>query len=87
MLKKPYLFLLVVLLVMAVSFTNKAQQASINVSLVFPQGEFGKQVDNIGFGLSGEFMFLSPKPRSPFGFGLNLGYYIYGMDPERNLGV
>lgn len=80
MLKKPYLFLLVVLFVMAVAFTIKAQQAGINVSLAFPQGVFGKQVDNIGLGLSGEFMFLSPKPLSPFGVGLNLGFYVYGNE-------
>lgn len=80
MLKNHYLFLFAFLFVIAASFTTKAQQASINVSLVFPQGEFGKQVDNIGFGLSGEFMFLSPKPRSPFGVGINLGYYVYGNE-------
>lgn len=63
-------------------FSNlaKAQQAGINLSLALPQGEFGEQVDNLGYGISGEFMFLSPKPRSPFGIGLNLGYFIYGNE-------
>lgn len=57
-----------------------SQQAGINLSLAFPQGEFGEEVDNLGYGLSGEFMFLSPKPNSPFGIGLNLGYYVYGRE-------
>ena len=59
------------------------QQAGINLSLAFPQGEFGDEVDNIGYGLSGEFMFLSPKPVSPFGLGLNLGFYTYGNESRR----
>lgn len=73
---------LVFVFILIVGFTN-AQQASINFSLALPQGEFGKQVDNLGYGLSGEFMFLSPKPVSPFGIGLNLGYYVYGMESRR----
>lgn len=76
------IILLVLFFILIVGFTN-AQQASINFSLALPQGEFGKQVDNLGYGLSGEFMFLSPKPVSPFGIGLNLGYYVYGMESRR----
>jgi hypothetical protein len=83
MLKKTYLLLIMFLLVIIVAFTTKAQQAGINLSLALPQGEFGEQVDNIGFGLSGEFLFLSPKPRSPFGLGLNIGYYVYGMESRK----
>lgn len=60
-----------------------SQQAGINLSLAFPQGEFGEEVDNLGYGLSGEFMFLSPKPISPFGVGLNLGFYTYGNESRR----
>lgn len=48
-----------------------------------PQGEFGEQVDNLGYGLSGEIMFFSPKLRAPFGFGLNVGYYVYGSESRR----
>ncbi len=80
MLKTFYTIIVALFLALAFSITSNAQQAGINFSLAFPQGEFGEQVDNIGFGLSGEFMILSPKPRSPFGFGLNLGYYIYGSE-------
>jgi len=80
MLKKTYLVLITFLLVITVTFATNAQQAGINFSLALPQGEFGEQVDNIGYGLSGEFMFLSPKPHSPFGVGINLGYYVYGNE-------
>ena len=83
MLKYFYTLTAVLLFAMAFPITSNAQQAGLNFSLAFPQGEFGEQVDNIGFGLSGEFMFLSPKPHAPFGLGLNLGYYIYGMESRK----
>lgn len=63
--------------------TANAQQAGINLSVAIPQGDFGKQIDNVGGGISGEFFFLSPKPNAPFGFGLNVGYYIYGMESRK----
>lgn len=65
------------------SSNSKAQQAAINLSLAIPQGEFGEEVDNVGFGLGGEFLIISPKPNSPFGFGFNLGYYVYGIERRR----
>jgi hypothetical protein len=71
---------LTLLLLGLISNYASAQQAGINLSVALPQGEFGRQVDNLGYGLSGEFMFLSPKPRAPFGIGLNLGYYVYGNE-------
>ncbi len=73
---------LVIVFILIAEFTN-AQQAGINFSIASPQGDFGKQVDNFGYGLSGEIMFLSPKPQSPFGIGLNLGYFVYGMESRR----
>jgi len=80
---KNYVTVLSLLLIFLFSNKLSAQQAGINISLALPQGEFGDQVDNVGFGLSGEFMFLSPKTHSPFGIGLNLGYYIYGNENRR----
>jgi len=77
-----YISTIVIVLILVVSFSSNlnAQQAGINLSLAFPQGEFGEEIDNLGYGLSGEFMFLSPKPLSPFGIGVNLGYYVYGSE-------
>lgn len=72
-----------VLLLLYFSNFSMAQQAGINLTLALPQGEFGEQVDNLGYGLSGEIMFFSPKLRAPFGFGLNVGYYVYGSESRR----
>jgi len=60
-----------------------AQSASVNFSLAFPQGEFKEKVENLGYGLNGDVLFISPKPKSPFGLGLNLSYYIYGSETRR----
>lgn len=80
---KKYKSLLVIVLLLIFSGLSNAQQAGINLSLAIPQGEFADQVDNLGYGLSGEFLLLSPKPKSPIGFGFNIGYYIYGMESRR----
>lgn len=74
------LWILTLLLLTLISNYGSAQQAGINLSLALPQGEFADQVDNLGYGLSGEFMLFSPKPHAPFGLGLNVGYYIYGSE-------
>ncbi len=81
--KKKQIVLFTIALAISFSGALYSQQAGLNLSLALPQGEFGEQIDNLGFGLSGEFLFLSPKPRAPFGFGLNVGYYIYGMESRR----
>ncbi len=80
---KKFLTVLFLLTIFLYSQKVDAQQAGINLSLALPQGEFKEQVDNPGFGLSGEFMFLSPKLHSPFGMGLNFGYYIYGSESRK----
>lgn len=80
---KNYFIIISLLLILIFNSSSRGQQAAINLSLAIPQGEFGEQVDNLGFGLGGEFLILSPKPNSPFGFGFNLGYYIYGIERRR----
>lgn len=60
-----------------------AQSAGLNLSLAFPVNEFKENVDNVGFGLSGEFLFITPQIKSPFGVGVNIGYFIYGMESRR----
>ncbi len=60
-----------------------SQAAGLNLTLAIPSGEFKEKVDNVGFGLSGHILFLAPKPKSPFGIGLNLGYIVYGSESRR----
>lgn len=80
MLNKKNICVFIVIFIISLSSFSNAQQAGINLSLAIPQGEFADQVDNLGYGFSGEFMLLSPKPRSPIGLGLNISYYIYGNE-------
>lgn len=80
MLTKKYISVSLVMFFPSVTNLSNDQQAGINLPLAIPQGEFADQVDNLGYGFSGEFMLLSPKPRSPIGLGLNIGYYIYGNE-------
>ncbi len=76
--------LILAVFIFVISFsTYFAQSASLNFTIAFPQGEFKEKVDNLGFGLNGDILFISPKPKSPFGMGLNLSYYIYGSESRR----
>ncbi|WP_290664704.1 hypothetical protein, partial [Ignavibacterium sp.] len=76
--KKNLILLVIIILISGKQFF--AQSAGLNLTLAIPSGEFKEKVDNLGFGLSGHINFLSPKPISPFGIGLNLGYIIYGSE-------
>ncbi|GAB4287657.1 MAG: hypothetical protein Kow0098_04540 [Ignavibacteriaceae bacterium] len=60
-----------------------AQDAGLNFILAFPQGEFKENIDRLGFGFGGEFMFLTPGTGSPFGIGINAGFINYGSETRR----
>jgi hypothetical protein len=60
-----------------------AQSAGLNFTLAFPQGEFKKNVDRLGFGGSLHLMFFNPAPGMPFTAGVNLGYINYGNESRR----
>lgn len=79
---KKYLFIGAVLMILPLG-QSVAQSAGLNLTLAIPSGEFKEKVDNLGFGLSGNINFISPKPKSPFGIGLNLGYIVYGSESRR----
>lgn len=79
---KKYLFAAIMLTIIPLNF-SLAQSAGLNLTLAIPSGEFKEKVDNLGFGLSGNINFISPKPKSPFGVGLNLGYIVYGSESRR----
>lgn len=81
MCKKIILFLPLFLI-----FTGyiEAQNKSfgLNFMLGFPQAEFKENVDRVGFGLSGEFVF-TPNNSLPLSFGINVGYLNYGSETRR----
>lgn len=79
---KKYLLAAIMLTIIPLKF-SLAQSAGLNLTLAIPSGEFKEKVDNLGFGLSGNINFISPKPKSPFGVGLNLGYIVYGSESRR----
>lgn len=76
-------FILFALIMGFLSTNLSAQSAGINFTLALPQGEFDESVDNLGYGLSGDFMFLTPRKGSPFGMGINAGFIIYGQETRR----
>ena len=62
-----------------------SQAGGLNITLGFPMGEFKKEIDRLGFGLSGHFLFLAPTDNRPFGIGLNVGYLNYGQETRQEL--
>lgn len=53
-------------------------QSGVDFTLGFPQGEFKENVDRIGLGGSGYFVYKLPK--SPLALGVCVGVLIYGSD-------
>jgi hypothetical protein len=59
-------------------YCSAGMSGGLSFMLGFPQGEFSDNVDNTGYGLSGE---LAYKPRMwPFSIGGSLAYMIYGQE-------
>jgi hypothetical protein len=77
--------ILVIAVFLSLISSNKvlAQAGGLNIMLGFPAGEFRENVTRTGFGLSGQFLFLSPTAQRPFGIGLNVGYLNYGQETRR----
>jgi hypothetical protein len=74
------IFKLIILLPLFILTNLFAQSFSLNLSGAFPQGEFKEKVNNPGFGLNGDILFIAPRPKLPFGLGLNLSMYVYGSE-------
>jgi hypothetical protein len=49
----------------------------------FPMGEFKDNLDKVGFGLGGSFMFWTPSTEVPFSAGINIGFITYGNESRR----
>lgn len=56
-------------------------QGGINFTVVAPQDEFKENVDNLGYGVAGDFL-VRPGD-GQFGFGGGLGFSIYGSETRR----
>ncbi|RJP76857.1 MAG: hypothetical protein C4524_09485 [Candidatus Zixiibacteriota bacterium] len=56
-------------------------QGGLHLMLGFPMGEFGDNVDKVGLGLSGEFLW-SPRT-APLSLGLSLAGLMYGSETRR----
>ncbi|MBK7379354.1 MAG: hypothetical protein IPJ03_10165 [Ignavibacteriales bacterium] len=78
---KPYIFSILFFCLTAVNLFS--QSAGLNFTLAFPMGEFKENVDRVGFGIAGQFLFIIPKPGQPFGIGLNAGFINYGNETRR----
>jgi len=65
------------------SATSFAQSAGINFTIGQPMGEFKENVDRLGWGISGHFLFLPQTENNPFSLGLNVGFLNYGNESRR----
>ena len=81
--KRYYRSILLVFVLLLFVKPLYSQDAGVNFILAFPQGEFKENIDRLGYGIGGEFMFLTPKPGSPFGLGINAGFINYGDETRR----
>ena len=82
--KSKHFFLILLTLTLLINIKpSYSQDAGLNFILAFPQGEFKENVDRLGFGIGGEFMFLTPQKGSPVGIGINAGFINYGSESRR----
>lgn len=77
---KKYLPILVLLFVSSTSF---AQMIGGSLMLGYPQGDFRKNVDRMGYGIQIQGTLWSPTKEKPFTLGLEGGYLVYGNTNER----
>lgn len=76
-------FFIALLFIAGGTQTTFAQgQAAAHLMLALPQGEFRQNVDNIGFGGSGELVW-TPGPIPIFGIGIDASYMVYGNETRR----
>lgn len=68
---------------LVVSSFGYAQTVGGTFYIGSPQGDFGTNVDNLGYGFEIHGTLWSPGKDRPVTFGLNGGYLIYGMRTER----
>jgi len=57
---------------------QSSMQAGLNLSLGFPQGEFKENVEQLGYGLEGKFLYTIPQ--TPISIGASVSFLVYGRD-------
>ncbi|MCX7874944.1 MAG: hypothetical protein N2321_02120 [Melioribacteraceae bacterium] len=72
-----------IIILAVLTATSFAQTGGISFMLGYPQGEFRKNVDNIGFGVQLQGTLWAPTHSRPFTIGFDLGYIVYGQVNER----
>lgn len=77
---KKLILAVITLLTLLISNNLFAQEAGLNFTLGFPQGEFKNNVKRTGFGVSGHFLLFTPTIQYPLSFGINLGFINYGSE-------
>lgn len=73
---RNFLLILVVPSIL-LSQVNSRSNMAINFYMGLPQGDFRQNVDRLGFGLNGEYLYTL-SPIYPFSIGFNLGFLNYG---------
>lgn len=79
-------FKMLVILLLSItiySSVSYAQSVGGSLTLGFPMGEFKDNLDRIGWGFSGHFLFLPQTASNPVSIGLNIGYLNYGSESRR----
>lgn len=74
----PIVSVLFLLLSAAHTLAQPAFQAGGSLTLGFPQNEFADNVDNVGLGLTGQFLLCFPS--SPLCIGASVNFLIYGSE-------
>ena len=75
-------YLTVIMILFFASLTT-AQTVGGSFMLGYPQGDFRKNVDQLGFGFQIQGMFWTPTHEKPFSIGIDGGYLMYGHTSER----
>jgi hypothetical protein len=73
---------LTVIMILLLASLTMAQTAGVSFMLGYPQGDFRKNVDQLGFGFQIQGMFWTPTHERPYTIGIDGGYLVYGQTDE-----
>lgn len=75
-------FTAITLCILLFGFGSKIlpQSAGVNFMMGFPQGDFKKSINRMGFGADGYVTFWTVNPSMPFTLGLNGSFMTYGSE-------